>query len=225
MSIIDGYIPPWQSEGLSRFDWGVKQRQKIAAERFARGGTDEVKFGESQQLYWQKRCFVEAVFERARAFLQLKEHNSVSILFEICLKGDLADSFPIPSPALLRVRIVRTKQQGTGPRCQWRAADAVGEQSSVNDSLDAISSCFSGSGFNRISGFLESHYGVSLPPYISHYPDVLRIQARMVFGEPLGALAVIQGDSLKVTYNARTHAIDARNCLVYLKDDSLLAAV
>ncbi|HEY9788728.1 MAG TPA: hypothetical protein V6D17_25290 [Candidatus Obscuribacterales bacterium] len=222
MAIVDGALFPWERQGLSKFDWGVKKRQKRASERFARGGTHEEKFGESEERYWQKRCFIELVCERAQEFLRLKVHNSVRILFKLSLEGDLADTYPLPSPAIVRARLVRIENKGDQMRCEWRAADAVGEMSCANDSFDAISSCFCGPQHNRIITFLESHFGVDVQPHIHHFPEVTSVEARMVLREPLGALAVMEGDSRKISHDGNRHVIDSTRCVTYKLDDSAL---
>lgn len=225
MPVTIGDLSPWEREGISEFEWGRKKRQKSAEARFGRGGKYPQKFGESEERYWQKRSLVSGVLDRAAKFLLLKDRNSVRILFKFDLEGVLADTYPLPSPALVRVRISRIAGRRQAPHYQWRAADAVAEASSQNDGLTAITSELVGPGHNSVAAFLESHFGVNLDPHISHYPEVASIQARMVLSESFGALAVLAGDSRKIPFDSERNVIESWKGFTYVTDDASLDEV
>lgn len=209
-----GRPEPWKMAGMSKFAWGMQQRQRRAQERFAKGGTHEQKFGHPEGEYWQKRSFVEIVLERAQQFVSQKRHNQAQITFIFNLDGDLADTYPLLSPALVKVKITNVGKIGTEQRCQWRVADAAGELSSGSDSVEMITASPRPSSDKCIAGFLESHFGVNVYPHISHYPEVTSMQARIVLGEPLGTLAIIEGDSRRIIHNQAARSIDLTKCLI-----------
>lgn len=179
--------------------------------------------GESESRYWQKRSLISVVFDRARYFLGLKVHNSVRIVFKLDLEGELAKKYALPSPAVIRMRVSRVGLSGKEIRCEWRIASADKEISEANVDFDRISHCCFGGKENQAAwAFLVDQFGVSVPPYSYHLPEVKRIQVSMILREPLGVLAVLEGDSERVIYDPEHNYIDATRCLTYRKDDAAL---
>jgi hypothetical protein len=178
--------------------------------------------GEDMGRFHRKDAFMCLVTERARAFLELKPTNSVRLLWTLHLEEPLAQKVPLGSPAIVRMRVSRIA--GTIPRVECRFATASSEHTATSWSMEQVDSPFAGNpNGGSLLGFLGLQFGKGTGRFRWHYPHVSRVDARIMFREPLGVLAMYEGSSDRVVWHGSRGVIEHLDSLSRIYDHPALS--
>ena len=138
-------------------------------------------FVDCPDVHWRLVC---DLLERARAFLQLKDCNSVRILFT-CQLDEIQGQpeHALPSTRLVRLRIsrVQASDSRSNPYCEFRVASADTFETAARVDFEFVQM--------TILNFFDAQF------HANHWYHIRKLHAHMVMREPLGALAAMEGTS------------------------------